>query len=177
MNLTVTNNSSATLNPGVYCGGIKVSNNSSVTFNPGTYILLGGGLVGNSNVAFTGQNVSFYNTFDATHPYGPVTFTNNVSATLSAPSSGALEGMLFFQDRNAPTGFTETFEGNATQSFTGTLYFPRSKVSLTNNGSVGHRNMAIVAKTVKISNNASILISQDLSEAGAPQVLGIALVK
>jgi hypothetical protein len=37
--------------------------------------------------------------------------------------------------------------------------------------------MAIVANTVQISNNASLFISLDLSEAGAPQVLGIALVK
>jgi hypothetical protein len=177
LNLTVTNNSSATLNPGVFCGGITVTNNSNVTFNSGTYILLGGGLVANSNVVLTGQNVNFYNTFDASHPYGPITFTNNASANLSAPSSGAMQGLLFFQDRGAPTGFTEIFEGNASQSFTGILYFTRSKVSLTNNGSLGHRNIAIVADTVQISNSASILISQDLTEAGAPQVLGIALVK
>ncbi|MGD0015381.1 MAG: PKD domain-containing protein, partial [Bryobacteraceae bacterium] len=34
---------SATLNPGTYCGGIKISGSVNATFNPGVYILLGGG--------------------------------------------------------------------------------------------------------------------------------------
>ena len=61
------------LRPGVYCGGITVSNNASVTFNPGVYILLGGGLDVSNNGSLTGQNVSFYNTFDGTHPFAPIT--------------------------------------------------------------------------------------------------------
>jgi hypothetical protein len=174
---TVVNSTVATLNPGVYCGGISISNNSTVTFNPGTYILLGGGLIANGNVTLTGVGVTFYNTFNATHPYGPVTFINNVTATLSASPAGALQGILFFQDRNAPFGFTETFQNNSGQSMTGVLYFPKSLVSMGNNGSVGHRNIAIVGYTVQISNNASLTITIDLTEAGAPQELGIALIK
>jgi hypothetical protein len=176
-NMTIANNQVATLNPGVYCGGITISNNSTVTFNPGTYILLGGGLTANNNVTLNGNGVTFYNTFNAMNPYGPVTFGNNVTATLSATASGSLQGILFFQDRNAPTGFTESFNNNSSQSITGVLYFPRSLVSLGNNGSLGHRNMAIVANTVQISNNASFTVTIDLSQPGAPQELGIALVK
>lgn len=176
-NTVITNNSVTVLGPGVYCGGITISNNSSVTFAPGVYILLGGGLEVSNNGRLTGQNVTFYNTFDGTHPFRPVTLTNNVTATLSATVSGALQGILFFEDRNAPSGFTENFDNNSNQVFIGVLYFPRSQVLLSNNGSLGHRNMAIVANTVQISNNASLFISLDVSEAGAPQVLGIALVK
>ena len=177
INELITNNQVSTLNPGVYCGGITISNNSTVTFNPGTYILLGGGLIANGNVTLTGNGVTFYNTFDGMHSYGPVTFINNVTATLSSPASGSLQGILFFQDRNAPFGFTETFQNNSGQSITGVLYFPRSLVSLGNNGSIGHRNLAIVANTVQIMNNASLTVTIDLTEAGAPQELGIALIK
>jgi Putative Flp pilus-assembly TadE/G-like len=176
-NTVVTNNSSAVLGPGVYCGGITVSNNASVTFTPGLYVLLGGGLSISNNGTATGTGVTFYNTFDATHPFAPVTFGNNVSATLSATASGSLQGILFFEDRNAPAGYTESFANNSGQSITGVLYFPRSQVSLSNNGSIGHRNLAIVANTVQISNNASLTVTVDLSEAGAPVELGIALVK
>jgi hypothetical protein len=176
-NVLVGNGQIATLNPGVYCGGIAISNNATVTFTPGTYILLGGGIIANNNVTLTGNGVTFYNTFDATHPYGPVTFDNNVNATLSATASGALQGILFFEDRNAPFGFTETFQNNSNQRITGVLYFPRSLVSIGNNGSIGHRNLAIVAYTAQISNNASLTVTIDLTEAGAPVELGIALVK
>jgi hypothetical protein len=165
------------LSPGVYCGGISISNNATVSFNSGTYILLGGGFNVANNVTLTGQDLTFYNTFDGTHPFGPVTLANNVTATLSATTSGSLQGMLFFEDRNAPAGFTDSFSNNSSQSFTGVLYFPRSALSLSNNGSLGTRNMAIVANTVQISNNASLTIDLDLSVAGAPQKLGIALVK
>ena len=96
---------------------------------------------------------------------------------MSATTSGALQGILFFEDRNAPLGFTENFDNNSNQTLVGVLYFSRDAVLLSNNGSLGHRNMAIVANTVQLSNNASLLISLDVSEAGAPQILGIALVK
>ena len=176
-NTIVTNNATAVLGPGVYCGGITVSNNASVSFNPGVYILLGGGLNVSNNGTLTGQNITFYNTFDATHPFAPINLSNNTTATLSATISGALQGMLFFEDRNAPLGYTQNFDNNSSQILVGVLYFPRSRVLLSNNGSLGHRNMAIVANTVQLSNNASLLISLDVSEAGAPQVLGIALVR
>ena len=176
-NTVVTNNATAVLSPGVYCGGITVSNNASVTFNPGVYILLGGGLNVSNNGTLTGQNVTFYNTFDGTHPFAPISLSNNVTATLSATISGALQGILFFEDRNAPSGFTENFDNNSSQIFVGRPVLSQKRVLLSNNGSLGHRNMAIVANTVQISNNASLLISLDLSEAGAPQMLGIALVK
>ena len=176
-NTLITNNSSAVLSQGVYCGGITVSNNASVTFNPGLYILLGGGLDVSNNGALAGQNVTFYNTFDATHPFAPISLSNNVTATLSATTGGALQGILFFEDRSAPLGFTENFDNNSNQILVGVLYFSRDAVLLSNNGSLGHRNMAIVANTVQLSNNASLLISLDVSESGAPQILGVALVK
>ena len=176
-NTVITNNSSAVLSPGVYCGGITVSNNASVTFSPGVYILLGGGLNVSNNGSLTGQNVTFYNTFDGTHPFAPISLSNNVTATLNASTSGALQGILFFEDRNAPSGYTENFDNNSNQTLVGVLYFSRDAVLLSNNGSLGHRNMAIVANTVQLSNNASLLISLDPSAPGAPQVLGIALVK
>ena len=176
-NTMVTNNATAVLGPGVYCGGITVSNNASVSFTPGVYILLGGGLNVSNNGTLTGQNITFYNTFDGTHPFAPINLSNNTTATLSATISGALRGMLFFEDRNAPSGYTENFDNNSSQILVGVLYFPGSRVLLSNNGSLGHRNMAIVANTVQLDNNASLLISLDVTEGGAPQILGIALVK
>ena len=130
-----------------------------------------------NNGTVTAQDVTFYNTFDATHPFAPINLSNNTTATMSATTSGALQGILFFEDRNAPLGFTENFDNNTSQTLVGVLYFSRDAVLLSNNGSLGHRNMAIVARTVELRNNASLLISLDVSEGGAPQILGIALVR
>ena len=97
------NGTSGTLNPGVYCGGITVSGNGvSATFSSGTYILLGGGLQIKGGANATGSGVMFYNTYNSTYSYSPIVVSAS-STTLSAPTSGTYEGVLFFQDRNIPT--------------------------------------------------------------------------
>ena len=85
----------ATLNPGVYCGGISILGGKA-TFEPGLYIVNGGGLsiLGGSA---SGQGVTFYITSNG-HAYGPVSI-GAVQVNLSASTVGPLAGVLFFQDR------------------------------------------------------------------------------
>lgn len=163
------------LNPGTYCGGLTFSGNANVTFRPGTYILLGGGLNASGNVTLTGSNVSFYNTYDASHPYSPISLSGNINLNLSAPSSGSLSGMLFFEDRTAPLGRTQSLTGNSGSNLTGALYFPRSELEYRGNSSTGIQNIAIVANTVSLVGNASL--KSDPSVAGAAQQIKVALVQ
>jgi hypothetical protein len=126
---------SATLNPGVYCGGITISS-SQATFNPGNYILLGGGLTSSGGAsALTGTGVSFYNTFDATHSFGDVNISGGGQVNLSAPSSGSMAGVLFFQDRAAPSNVTNIISGGSDLSMTGALYFKTQKLKWTGGSS------------------------------------------
>lgn len=129
---------SITMNPGTYCGGIHINGRSTVTFNPGTYILLGGGLNIDGGAQVTGTGVTFYNTGDHEHRYQPIHIDGGSKTTLSAPVSGSLAGVLFFQDRNIAQhgdaddhdgsnelqGQANTITGNTESSFTGALYFP-----------------------------------------------------
>ena len=79
---TVKVNSTATLNPGVYCGGIDVGSTGVVTFNPGNYILAGGGFNVNGGATVRGQNVMFYNTTGA-HKPGPIWVNGSATVDLS----------------------------------------------------------------------------------------------
>jgi hypothetical protein len=167
--------SNTTLRPGTYCGGISISGNASVTFQTGPYILLGGGLNASGTVSLTGSGVTFYNTFDTTHPFDSISITGNLTMNLSAPASGALAGMLFFEDRNAPTGYTEKFAGNSSSNLTGAMYFPNNEVEYTGNSSAGVQNVAIVADTVSFIGNASL--KSDPSVPGAAQQIKVALVQ
>ena len=98
-----------TLSPGVYCGGLTVGNTNGVTFtfSAGAYIIAGGGFTLNSQAKVAGTGVTIYNTTSSgwgcsqTYNYNPITISGQVNATLSAPTSGALNGILFFGDRNA----------------------------------------------------------------------------
>ncbi len=151
-----------------------MTGNINLTFNPGTYILLGGGLNATGNVSLTGSNLTFYDTFDASHTYAPISLTGNLPINLSATTSGSLAGMLFFQDRNAPSG-TQSITGNANENLTGALYFPRSQLNYTGNSSAAIQNIAIVADTVSLTGNASL--QSNPNQAGAAQQVKVALVQ
>src|SRR5207249_10108719 len=107
---TMVNGVATTLGPGVYCGGITVGPSANVTFLPGTYVLMGdktgGGLTVKGNSTVQGNGVTFYNTATAAKNFQPFSVTGGTVGSLSAPTSGPMESMLFFQDR--------TFTANVT---------------------------------------------------------------
>jgi hypothetical protein len=96
-----------TISPGVYCGGLTIGNTNGTAFtmSPGVYIMAGGGLVFNTQAVVKGTGVTVYNTSSAgwgcasSYSYKPVTISVQVAATLSAPTSGAFAGILFFGNR------------------------------------------------------------------------------
>ena len=108
---------------GTYCGGISVHGNAVLHFNAGTYVLAGGGMVISANTTMTGTGVTFYNT-TGTGGYGAITLNGNSQANFSAPTSGPLAGILFFQDRSIPSsGAGSTITGNSSSTFDGAIYF------------------------------------------------------
>ncbi|MBV8358098.1 MAG: hypothetical protein JO189_09215, partial [Deltaproteobacteria bacterium] len=147
--VAITGNNTVTLSPGLYYGGINITGNATVSFNPGTYVIAGGGLsvTGNSNLS--GQGVTFYLT-TGSGGYGPVNLTGNATVNLSAPTSGSLEGILFFQDRSIPNGSAASMVvGNSSSTFDGTLYFPTTGLTYLGNSSVSGYTI-IVANTLAV---------------------------
>src|SRR5438034_1347710 len=109
------------LTPGVYCDGIDITGGSTVTFSPGLYVLNGGGLSVSGNSTLNGTGVTFYNTAGA-DAYKPVGISGGTIGTLSAPTSGPMEAMLFFQDRAIRSSQTNTISGGSTLNLTGAVY-------------------------------------------------------
>jgi glycosidase len=138
---------SATLNPGVYCGGIFILGGKA-TFNPGLYIVNGGGLsiLGGSA---SGQGVTFYITSNG-HAYGPVSI-GAVQVNLSASSTGPLAGVLFFQDRGIKTILPNSILENSGAQLDGLLYFPTTKVFYSGGSASSPGPTIIVADTVNFS--------------------------
>jgi hypothetical protein len=145
---------SATLTAGTYCGGIRISNGAVATFKAGTYVIQKGPL-SVDGATVTGSNVMFYLT------NAPVAIVNRAKATLSAPTSGAYLGILFFQDRSASS---EVSIDNSTAKFTGSLYLPGSTVQF-NNSAVVTGTAAIVAGQVSLANHASVTLTYDATGA------------
>jgi Flp pilus assembly protein TadG len=161
--LTLSGNNTVTLSPGTYYGGISISGNATVTFNPGTYILAGGGLSVTGNSTLTGTGVTFYNSYSKNYAYQPINLAGNETANLSAPTSGSLAGMLFFQDRSIPSGSgTSTIVGNSSSTFDGAIYFPTTSVSYVGNSS-GSGYTFLIADTISMNGNASMTLGTDYS--------------
>jgi RHS repeat-associated protein len=162
MNAKPANN---TLSPGVYCGGLTIGNTNGTAFtiNPGTYIMAGGGLVLNSQAVVKGTGVTVYNTSSAgwgcssSYKYTPVTISGQVTATLSAPTTGAYNGILFFGNRSGCStkgSCVDQINGGSTVVLNGALYFPSDEIQITGNSSASGF-MMLVADKIYINGNTT----------------------
>jgi Flp pilus assembly protein TadG len=166
-----------TLNAGTYCG-ITISGNATVTFNSGTYILSGGGLnAGSAGTTLTGSGVTFYNTCSSSPcgggstGYQPISVSGNLTATLSAPTSGPYQGILFYQDPTVSTTASDQITGNSSMSLSGALYFPNSNLKIAGGSSGG--STIVVADTVTFTGGSSYVgdsVSNTMS-ASAPKAI------
>jgi hypothetical protein len=162
-----------TLYPGVYCGGITTTGVTILHLQPGTYVIRGGGLSVLGASVMTGTGVTFYLTGDSTYPYGGVNILGATVNSLVAPTSGAMEGILFFQDRNISAATAaanpNTIVGASLARYEGTFYFPTTKLNYTINATVAAYT-AIVADTIKINLAAVGAVNNDYSSlaGGSP---------
>lgn len=162
--------------PGNYCGGLSfIGGGQNINFSAGTYFLIGGGLTVQGNPTLTGSGVTFYNTFTSTYAYGPINMAGTGAVTLSAPTSGPLQGMLFFEDRNAPSGYTSTIVGNSNLNLTGAAYFPKDAFSFSGNAS--SQQMMLVASTVSMNGNVTLSINPESASAPIIPQIGAALIQ
>jgi hypothetical protein len=165
-NYSLSGGAVATIGPGVYCGGISVSGGARLSLNPGTYILKGGGLSVSGGAYLTGSGVQFYNTYGGGYGYGAVSLSGGTTIQLSAPTTGALAGILFFQDRSVSSGAASTVSGGASCRFDGALYFPTTALSFS--GGTGSAYTIVVAKTLSFSGGTTLNNDYSSLPGGTP---------
>jgi hypothetical protein len=115
----ISGQSSVTLVPGTYLGGIKISGQASVTLAAGVYILEGGGFSVSGHATVTGQQVMLFN-LPAKQSDG-IQVTGQALMTVTAPISGTYKGIAIFQNQ-AASAPTMQFSGQANVQITGTVY-------------------------------------------------------
>jgi len=165
-NYKVSGSYTIAVNPGVYCNGMQFSGAGNITFNPGTYILLGGGLSISGAVNMTGTGITFYNTQGSGYSYGPVSISGASNSTLTAPTTGSLAGILFFQDRTITSPAASGISGASNDNFVGALYFPTS--ALTYSGASAGQYTILVAKTLTFSGAATVGANYSSLPGGSP---------
>lgn len=162
-------NGTATLSPGVYCGGLDLGAHARITLSPGVYVVKGGSVKINGGAQVSGSGVTLFLTGSA-GDYAQVDINGGAQLDLSAPSSGSYAGVLMFQDRNAPAGGDNKFNGGASMSLNGALYFPGQQVEFKGNTSNAGGCTRIVADTVTFTGDATLgnaCAGMGLASAGA----------
>ncbi len=161
-------NSSTSLSPGTYCGGIQINAGAVVDLAPGTYWMKGGDLVVNGSATLHcttcspgGLGVTFIFTTPAngnTSQIGTVTINGNATVVLNAPSSGTYQGILFFQNPNAPTdnNHRAQLNGGSNTVLNGAIYYPHNNVDYSGNTGLAADCTLIVANTVTFTGNAGL---------------------
>lgn len=127
-------NGTATIGPatsgGTICyNGLTISAGSgTVTLKPGIYVI-NGKLSFTGSAAVTGTGVTFYLPSNGDQ----LSMSESGPVTLSAPTSGTYNGILFYQDRSDTTSMTISASGTST--FKGIIYGKAANLSLS--GSAG----------------------------------------
>ncbi|HUY28672.1 MAG TPA: pilus assembly protein TadG-related protein [Candidatus Binataceae bacterium] len=164
-NYSVGSGQSVEMSPGVYCGGITIGGNAQVTFAAGVYVLRGGGMIVSSGATLSGSGVTFYDTTGSAG-YSPISISGSVTANLSAPTSGMLKGILFFQDRTVTNGAGSVISGGVNADLSGVLYFPTT--NLTYNGGSANSYSIIVANTLTVNGNVTMNANYSALQGGSP---------
>jgi Flp pilus assembly protein TadG len=148
----------ATLSPGVYCGGISLGAGANVTLQPGIYYLDQGNLDMNGSSSLTGTGVTLVFTSSTGHNYATANVVGGATLNLTAPTSGPTAGIALYGDRGMPTGTSFSFKGGSTQWMGGAVYFPKGAVSWAGNSGLTQKCTQLIADTIQLVGDSGFKI-------------------
>jgi hypothetical protein len=154
-NYNISGTATASLGPGVYCGGMTMSGSAVVNLQSNSiYILNGGGLNVSGSVQLTGTNVMFFLTGQHGYTSAPMNLSGSAIISLTAPASGSYRGVLVYQDRSSTYASSNTISGSVPINGSGTFYFPSTKLNLS--GSMSAGSFALVVWDLNVSGSATL---------------------
>jgi hypothetical protein len=149
-----------TLQPGRYCGFLKINGKSNVTFAPGVYIVDGEYFKIDGDSTVKGEGVTFILTGSAaTGKWAEMHWNGNANINFSAPkvSSGSpYAGVLLMADPNQPEATKHFLNGNLALSMTGAMYLPSGQFFWNGNTNGSTRCLQLVARLITINGNPNI---------------------
>lgn len=156
--------------PGRYCGGMNILR--TVNFAPGVYIIDGGTLSANSTAVLNGTGVTFFLTNGAR-----LDINGQARLNLSAPTSGAYSGLLFFADRSG-SSVNHVLNGTSSSTITGAVYLSNDNLSYSGNNNSASSCTQIIARTLDLTGNSSIGVNcqgvgvEDMYMVGGVRLVG-----
>jgi Flp pilus assembly protein TadG len=161
-----------TLEPGVYCGGINIIG-GDVKLKPGTYILNNGGLNVMNGGKLVGEQVGFYLT--GALGLSTVQLAPSSTVSLTAPRSGDMSGMLFFEDRKVLFKFPHIFASNDARSLVGTIYLPGNTLEINSQKPIADQSdyTVIIARKFDMKDGPELVLNTDYENSLVPVPEGV----
>jgi len=192
---TVIDGLSQTLQPGVYCGGLKVINNANVSLAPGIFIIAGGPLVVAGGSRFTGAYVGIY----LSGANANLTFDADTTISLSAPTSGQLAGILIYDDpagaaapaTTPPSGLVcnsmaktaqysasprqHQIYSNDAQTLTGTIYLPKGELLVDASKPIANYSAytVLLVDQLHLCAGPTLVLNTDYTATDVPVPMGV----
>jgi hypothetical protein len=130
-----------------------IEGDSDVTLSPGLYVIKDGAwaVLGNASVSGSGVTIFLKGT------KGKINFNDTSSVNITAPTTGPLQGLLIFQDRNSSS--SHSWNGRST-SLVGVIYLPSGDLTANSNHLITpYRSCTvIIANTLKLNSGAGVSI-------------------
>jgi hypothetical protein len=167
--LSLRDGSSHTLSPGVYTGGISISSNTSVTLQPGIYYINGGGLNLSGSANLTGNGVLIYN--EPLSATDQISISGQGTVTLSPPTSGLYAGITIFQARPPSLQPQASIAGGVGFNITGTLYTPGALLKITGNSATALLGSELISRYLTIGGTANLKITWDAKKVASRRVI------
>lgn len=149
-----------TINPGVYCNGIKLNAGAVVTMNPGIYYIDRGCLCIAGGATLQGTGVTIVFTSSTGSNYATATINGGATINLTAPTSGPTAGIVFFGDRKMPVDTAFKLNGGSTQTFGGAIYLPTAAVTFAGgSGTSATGCTQLIADTITFNGNSNFALN------------------
>lgn len=160
-----------TLEPGVYCKGLRIDGTAKVTFAKGNYIIKDGPFVVRKQAEVEGVNVAFFLTGSA----AAIRFKDDATINLSGAEDGAMAGLLFFEDPGSPKDTRHEISASKARTLTGTIYLPNGRLVVDPNTAVGENSAytAIIAHKLNVDNGPTLVLNSNYSATKVPVPPGI----
>jgi hypothetical protein len=144
---------SYTMSPGIYNGGVTFGGGMNITMKSGTYYIENGGFTVANGVTLTGTSVMIY----IAPGSGAFSFQGGGVINLTAPTSGTYSGVVMYQDRSNTSAIS--IANGTTTTITGTFYAAGAAINFAGGAQLSQFGSQIIAKTLNLSNNASVSVN------------------
>jgi hypothetical protein len=186
------------LQPGVYCGGLKITDGAEVTLSRGIYIVKDGPLIVDNGATLQGTDVAIYLKGIGAN----LTFDTDTTISLSAPKDGPLAGLLIFDDpsgakalaippfplpipilggllggllpSDGPPREHKILSDNA-RTLLGTIYMPQGRLIIDANKPIADKSAytVLVVRRIDLHAGPNLFLNSDYSASDVPVPRGV----